>query len=100
MFDDEQSVFGIAEAMEDADETVDVAWVEADAGLIEDVKGVDERRAERGGEVDPLDFAAAEGARLPVEREIAEANVHEVPEARADLAKQQIGRFVERRRQL
>ena len=85
--------------MQDADEPVDVARMQANARLVENVECVDQRRAERGGEIDALDFAAAERARLPVEREIAKADVHQIPEARANLAQQQIGRFVEGSRQ-
>ena len=96
MLDDEQGVSRVAEPMQDADETVDVARVEADAGFVEDVKRVDEGGAERGGQIDALDFAAAEGAGLAVEREVAEADIDEIAEARADFGEQEIIGFIER----
>ena len=97
MLDDEQGIARVAQPVEDADEPMDVARVQADAGFVEDVERVDERGAERGGEIDALDFAAAEGARLAVERQIAQADIDEIAQARADFAEQQIGGFVERR---
>lgn len=81
--------------MEDFDEAVDVAGVETDAGFVEDVEGVHQRCAEGGGEVDALDFAAAERAGLPVKREVAKADIDEVAETRADFAEEEIGGFVE-----
>ena len=77
----------------------DVARVQADARLVEDEQGVDQRGAERGGEVDALHLAAAERARLAVEREVAEPDVDQVAQPGADLAEQQLGRLVERRGQ-
>ncbi len=85
--------------MKDADEAVDVARMQADARFIEDVERVDQRSAQRRGEIDALDFAAAERARLAVEREVAEPNIHEVTEARTNFGKQKIVGFVERRGQ-
>ena len=49
VLDDEDGVAEVAEVLHDADELGGVAGVEADAGLVEDVEGADEARAERGG---------------------------------------------------
>src|SRR5262249_41522856 len=74
--------------------------MQADRRLVQHEQRVDQRRAERGRQIDTLDFAARQRARLPVEREIAEAYVVEIVEARADLAEQEIRGFIERLRKL
>ena len=52
VLDDDHGVARIGERTDDRDQPVDVAWVQPDARLIEDEKGVDERGAEAGGEID------------------------------------------------
>ena len=59
--------------------------MEADAGLVEDEKGIDEGCSEAGREVDALDFTARERAGGSVEREVAEADLAEVVDAGNDL---------------
>jgi hypothetical protein len=81
VFDNEDGVAGVAEAVECGDDAIGVAGVESDGGFVEDEEGVDECGAEAGGEVDALEFAAGEGAGLAVEREVAEADVVEVAKA-------------------
>src|SRR5437762_284169 len=49
--------------------------ISSQRGLVEHIERVDEMRAECVGERDTLRLAAGERARLPVEREIAEADV-------------------------
>ena len=70
------------------------------ARLVEHEQRVDERRAERGRQVDALHLAARQRARLAVEREIAEADVAQIRKPRADLGEHELGRVVERLRQL
>src|ERR1700722_743600 len=84
MFDDDDGVAGVAERFEDADEAVGVAGMQADAGFVEDEERVDQARAKASGEIDTLGFAAGKGTRGAIKREIAEADVVEVTEARAD----------------
>ena len=55
--------------------------MQADAGLVEHKQGVHQRGAQRRGEVDALHFAAAQGAALPVQREVADAHVAQVFQA-------------------
>ena len=74
--------------------------MQADRRLVEHEQRVDQRGAERGGEIDALDLAAGQRARLPVEGEIAEPDLIEITQARADLGEQQIGRLVAQHRQL
>ncbi len=72
---DQQRVARVAQAVQHADQPVDVARVQADARLVEHEQRVDQRGAERGGEVDALHLAAAERAGLPVEGQVAQPDV-------------------------
>ena len=100
VLDDEQRVAGVAQLREHVDDAAEVARVQADARLVEHEQRVDERRAERRRQIDALHLAAGQRARLPIERQIAEADVAEVAQARANLAEHELGRVVERLRQL
>ena len=99
VFDHHQRVAGIAQALHDADDAADVSRVQADGRLIQHEQRTDQGRAERGGEVDALYFAAGERARLAIEIEVAQAHVGEIFQARADFTQQQVGGIVERRGQ-
>lgn len=72
----------------------------SDRGFVEHEQRIDERSAERGGEIDALHFAAGERARLAVECEVAQPDLREISEPRADLGEQQAGCFVQRRREM
>ena len=83
VFDDDDCISRIAEVFENLNESFGVAWMQANAGFVEDEQGIDEPRAEAGCEVDPLGFAAGQGSGRAIECEIAEANFVEVPESGA-----------------
>ena len=99
VLDDEQRIAGIAQLREHVDDAAEVARMQPDARLIEHEQRIDERRAERRRQIDALHFAARQRARLPIEREVAEAHVAQVPQPVPDLAEHQLGRVVERLRQ-
>ncbi|MBV6422853.1 MAG: hypothetical protein NAOJABEB_00639 [Steroidobacteraceae bacterium] len=96
VLDDHERVAGIPQPVHHLDHAPHVARVQPDRRLVEHEQRVDERGAERGGQIDALDLAARERARLAVEREVAEPHVDEVGEARADLAEELRGRDSER----
>ena len=85
VLDDEDGVAEVAQVFEDADEAGGVAGVQADGGLVEDVERADQPRAERGGELNALRFAAGERGGEAVEGEVFEAHRVEEAEALADL---------------
>ena len=91
-----QRVARIAQPVHGLHDAVHVARVQPDAGLIEHEHGVDQRGAQRGGEVDALHLAARQRAALPVEREVADAHVAQVLQAGADLFMDQLQRRVMR----
>ena len=75
----------------------DIARMQSDARLVHDEERVHERGAEAGREIDALHFAAAEGARGTIEREITEADFAEIGQPRDDFAPQHLGGRVVRR---
>ena len=91
VFDDEDGVAEIAQALEDFDEALGVARVQADGRLVEHVERADEMRAERRGELDALRFAAGERGGEAVEREVVEADFVEESQARADFFEDFVG---------
>ena len=96
VLDHDQGVAGVAQAVHRQHDPVHVARMQADRRLVEHEQGVDQRGAERGRQVDALDLAAGERAALPVEREVADADVAEVAQARADLVVQERERVLGR----
>ena len=90
VLDHHQGVAGVPQAQHGVVDAGHVARVQADAGLIEHEQGVDQRGAQRGRQVDALDFTAAEGATLPVQREVANANFAEVTQSGVDFLEQQL----------
>ncbi len=81
----------VAQFFEDADEAAGVAAVQADGGLVEHVAGAHQARAEAGGELDALRFAAGKRGREAVEREVFEPDVVEELEPLADLDQDLVG---------
>jgi hypothetical protein len=94
VLDHHQRVAGIAEPVHDLGHAMHVARVQADAGFVQHEQRVDQRGAERGGQVDPLHFAARQRAALPVQRQVAEADVAQELEPRAYFVEQQLGGLV------
>jgi hypothetical protein len=78
VFDDEDRVAGIDEAVEDVEEVSDVVEVESGGGLVEDVEcSAGGSFYELAGELDALGFAAGEGVAGLSELEIVETDVVE-----------------------
>ena len=82
---DHHRVAEVPQALQDANQAVVVARVQPDAGLVQHVERVDEGGAEGRCQGNALDLPARQGARLPVQREVAQAHVPEIREPTADL---------------
>ena len=76
-----------AQALQDLDQTAAVARVQADGRLVENVERIDQRRADRGGEIDAFQFAAGKRARLAIEGEIFQTDADEIGQAPANFIK-------------
>ena len=68
----------VAQRLQDRDEAVGVAGMEADRRLVEDVQRTHQRGAQRGRQRDPLRLAPGQGGERPAQREVVEADVGEV----------------------
>ena len=76
-----------AQALQDLDQTAAVARMQADGRLVEHVERIDQRRADRGGEIDAFQFAAGKRARLAIEGEIFQTDADEIGQAPANFIK-------------
>ena len=85
-----QGVAGIAQAQHGQVDAVHVTRVQANAGLIQHKQGVDQGGAQGRGQVDALHLTATQGAALPVQREVANADLAEVFQAGANFFHQQV----------
>ncbi len=99
VLDDDQRISRVAQSLHHLDHAVHVARMQADRRLVEHEQRVDQRGAQRRGQVDPLHLAARQRARLAVERQVAEPDLAQVAQPRADLRQQKLRCAVERRRQ-
>ena len=75
MFYDDNCVSGISELLENANESIRVARVKADAWLIEHEERVHQTRAETGGEVHAFSFATGKRTGRSIKRKIAKADI-------------------------
>src|SRR3990172_1442744 len=89
MLDDDDGVLIGAQAMENFHQTPAVAGVQTDGGLVEHIERVDQRRADGGGEIDALEFAAGERAGLAVQRQVFESDADQIAKAAANLVENQ-----------
>ncbi len=96
MLDDQQSVALVAQAMHDPHEPAHVARVQADARFIHDKERVDQRRAQTRRQVYPLHFAATQRARRAIQREITNADLAQIIQARPDFVPQQLSCLIAR----
>src|SRR5207237_1892020 len=92
----DEGIARVAQPLHHVDDAAHVARMQAYGWFVQYKQRIDQRGAERRGEVDALDLAARERARLAVEREVTEAHLPQKIQARADLAQEQLGRLVER----
>ena len=89
VLDDEHGVAEVAQALQRRDQALVVALVQADRRLVEDVEHADQRRADLGGQPDPLRLAARQRRRRAVHRQVAEPDVVQEAQPLVDLAQDQ-----------
>ena len=90
MLDHQQGVAFVAQVVHDAHEPADIARMQTDARLVHNKKRIDQRRAETGGEIDALNFAAAQSAGGTIEGEITDADFAKITQARANFVAQHL----------
>ena len=84
MLDDEHGVPDVAQMPERREQAIVIALMQADARLVEDVKHANQARANLCREPDALRFAAAQRAALAIQGEIAEPDVLQEAQPRAN----------------
>ena len=77
---------GIAQVLKDAHQPIGIAGMQADARLIEHEQSIDQTRSEARREVHALGFTAGKRARRPIQREVTQADVIQISEARPNFA--------------
>ena len=77
VLDDEHRAALVAQLQKQVVHPLDVVRVQADRGLVEDVRHVGQRGAEVADHLGALRLAARQRARRPVEREVAQPDLHE-----------------------
>ena len=91
VLDDQDGVAQIAQALENFDQAMRVARMQADGRLVEHVERADQMRAERSGQLDALRFAAGKRGGEAVEREVIEADFVEEAQALANFFEDFVG---------
>ena len=85
VLDHDHGVTDVRESAKRCDESIVVALVKSDGGLIEHVANADEPRANLRCQSNALSFAARERGTRTVEREVLKSDRREEPESRLDL---------------
>ncbi len=85
VLDDDDRVAEVAQPHERVEQSLVVALVQADRGLVEDVHHADQPGADLAREPDALRLAAGQRLGAAVQRQVVEADVGEEAEAVADL---------------
>ena len=93
MLDHDYGVSGVPQPLQQVEQPIDVARVEADGWFVEHIERIDQIRTQRVGQRDPLRFAARERTSQPVQRQIAEPHVAQVLQAAVELIHDQVGHF-------
>jgi hypothetical protein len=85
VLDDEERVARGLEARERAQQRLGVGGMEAGRGLVEDVDHAEQVGADLRREAQPLQLTRRQGRRAALEREVAEAEIEQHAEARAEV---------------
>ena len=88
VLDDEDRVAEVAQPGQRGDELRVVPLVEPDRRLVEDVQDAHQRRADLGGQPDPLRLAAGQGDARAIEGQVVQPDVDEEAEPGDDLLEQ------------
>ena len=88
VFDHHQRVAVVAELLQRAQQDAVVARVKADGGFVEHVAHALQVAAQLRGQADALRFAARQGGRAAIEREVAQAHLFQKRQTAVDLGQQ------------
>ena len=90
VFNYHQGVARVPQALHRLNDAVHIAWMKSNAGLIQNKKGIDQRRTQRSSQIDALNLSTRQRATLSIKREISNSHVTKVFQTRCDFLKQQL----------
>ncbi|MPN16986.1 hypothetical protein SDC9_164335 [bioreactor metagenome] len=99
MVNEHDGIAALQQVRHHADEAFDVGRMQADRGLVEHIEHAGGFVAHRAGELDPLALTGGEGRACPVERQVAQAELHEPGAHLHELTCDQLGHRSHVRRQ-
>ena len=91
VLDHQNRVSQIAQVVQDLDQAVGVAAVQADRRLVQNVKRAHQPRAQRRGQLNALRFAAGKRRGQAIEREVFQADIVQKPQASTESLQQLVG---------
>jgi len=91
VFDDENRVSQIAQAVQNLDQPIGVPAVQPDRRLVEHVERADQARTERSRQLDALRLASGESGGEPIQSQVFEAHVVQEAQALPNLGHQNFG---------
>ena len=91
VFDNDQRVAEVSQPQQRLDESLVVALVQTDRGLVQDVEDTNEPRTDLGCEPDPLRLSPGKRRCRPCERQVVEANGNEEVQPLRDLLDNRLG---------
>ena len=91
VFDHNHRIAEVAQLVQDTYQSVCIARMQTNAGLVQDVERTDQRTAQRSSKVDALTLTSGKGIAEAVERQITQADINQEVEARTYLVQQTFG---------
>ena len=92
MLHDHDRVSQVAQLLHDLHQPARVACVQSHARFIQDVECVDQASAQTGRKIHPFGFPAGERSRRPIERQIIQADIHQILQPRSDFVQDETHR--------
>ena len=91
VFDDDHRIADVAQPLQGGDQAVVVAGMQADRGLVEDVKYANQPGSDLAGQPNALGLAARKRRCRAIECQVVQTHVGQEPEPPADLLQQLLG---------
>src|SRR3990170_7962308 len=91
VFDQQDGIAEVAQALENFDQAVSVTRVQSDGRFVQHIQGADQMGAERGGQLDALGLATGERGSQAIQSEVVEADLVEEAQPLPDLFEDFIG---------
>src|SRR5262249_31872545 len=91
VLDHENRVSQVTQIVQNLDQAVGIAAVQSDGRFVKHVKGSDQPRAQRSGQLNALCFTTRERRRKPVQRQVLQSDLVQEAQALANFLQQSLG---------